>query len=383
MTALLPQAAKPFVDFPILLRAHGFAVAPEQTTGFVEAVGLLGPRDMDDIYRASRAMLGPQPERFDEFDALFRAFFFGQTLAARAAGDDEDDELRVQEDGDGPIEPESGDPNESGQQATTGEALNVREFGLLDESVILRNFRRTAAAKLPKRRAYRQAKDRRGHTWTLREALRESVRRDGEVLHLPKLRRKMTQRRILLLIDISGSMKAATDGYLRFAHSLARAADRLEVFTLGTRLTRITRAVKRRQRDQALAEASELVSDWDGGTRIGDALQAFLSVPRYAGFARGAFVVVLSDGFERGEHGAMTDAVQKLARLAWRLDWLTPDGGNGDFTPKTAALMSILPFVDRFDDGSSVEAVASRLLEVSGGRPGFQRHMRHDVVMSR
>ena len=171
------------------------------------------------------------------------------------------------------------------------------------------------------------------------------------MLHLPKMRRKLAQRRILLLIDVSGSMKAATDGFLRLAHSLGRVVERLEVFTLGTRLTRITSAIRMRQRDQALTMASSMVSDWDGGTRIGEALQAFLAIPRFAVFSRGALVVVLSDGLERGEHDAMTSAVQKLTRLAWRLEWLTPDAGSVDFEPRTAALQSILPFVDHLGTG--------------------------------
>jgi len=368
MTAPLPEGARPFIDFPVLLRAHGFRVAPEQTMGFVEAVGLLGPRHMDDIYRASRALLGPEPERLDEFDALFRAFFFGQTLEAPAFSDDEDDELRVQEDGDSLIEPEAGDLNDSGGQATGVEHLNIRRFVETDEATVLRRFRRAAPARLPKRRAYRRALSRRGDHWTFRQALREATRFDGELLRLPKMRRKLTQRRILLLIDVSGSMKAQTDGLLRLAHSLARAAERLEVFTLGTRLTRITRAIQRRQQEQALDMASGLVSDWDGGTRIGDALQAFLAVPRFAGFARGALALVLSDGLERGEHAAMTDAVQKLAHLAWRLEWLSPDANGVDFTPQTAALQSILPYVDHLGDGGSASAVATRLLNVSKGK---------------
>lgn len=368
MTPVLPEASKPFVDFPSVLRAHGFAVAPEQTIGFIEAVGLLGPKGMDDIYQASRAMLGPQPERLEEFDALFRAFFFGQTLAAPAFSEDDDDELRIQEDGDSLIEPETGDINQSGQQAAASEVLNTRRFTLADEAAVLRRFRRAAPTALPKRRAYRRAKARNGDSWNLRQALHEAVRRDGEVLSLPKLRRKHAQRRVLLLIDVSGSMKTETDSYLRLAHSLGRSAERFEAFTFGTRLTRITRAIGRRQRDQALAMTSGLVSDWDGGTRIGDALQAFLAVPRFAGFARGALVVVLSDGLERGDHDAMTDAVDKLARLAWRIEWLTPDGASTRgvaFMPKTAALQSILPYVDHLGDGSSTEAIAKRLLTIA------------------
>ena len=369
MTASLPTGVRPFLEFPALLRAQGFAIAPEQTMGFVEAVGLLGPKNMDDIYQASRAMLGPAPDRLDEFDALFRAFFFGQTLEAPALGDDEEDELRIQDDGDSMVEPEIGDLQESGQQAATGEMLNVRAFAPSDEATALRRFRRAAPAALPKRRAYRQVAARRGQYWNMAKTLREAVRRDGEILVLPRMRRKFAQRRILLLIDISGSMKASTDGSLRLAHSLGRVAERFEAFTLGTRLTRITRAIRRRRQEQALTMASALVADWDGGTRIGDALQTYLAVPRYAGFARGALVVVLSDGLERGEHDAMTEATQKLARLAWRLEWLSPDAGPGadgaKFEPKTAGLISILPHIDHLGDGGSAAAIADRLLHVA------------------
>ena len=174
MIAPLPQGVRPFVEFPTVLRAHGFAVAPEQTMGFVEAVGLLGPENMDDIYQASRAMLGPQPERLPEFDALFRAFFFGQTLAAPAYGDEDEDELRVQDDGDSPIEPEADELHESGQQTATGERLNVRDFAAASEADVLRRFRRAAPARLPKRRAYRRAAAKRGDHWNLRQALREA-----------------------------------------------------------------------------------------------------------------------------------------------------------------------------------------------------------------
>ena len=141
---------------------------------------------------------------------------------------------------------------------------------------------------------------------------------------------------MLLLIDVSGSMKNQTDLYLRFAHALARSIGRLEVFTLGTRLTRITRALRRRNRDQALALASTLVADWDGGTRLGDALQAFLSVPRFVGFARGALCVVLSDGLERGAHAAMTDGVARLSRNAWPILWLSPLAGEDGYAVETA-----------------------------------------------
>ncbi|HSJ98879.1 MAG TPA: VWA domain-containing protein, partial [Myxococcota bacterium] len=158
--------------------------------------------------------------------------------------------------------------------------LTARAFAPGDEAEALRRFRRQAPAALPHRQSYRREASRRGDAWNIRRSMREAVKRDGEMLSLPKLRRKLDQRRILLLIDVSGSMKDQSDGNLRFAHAMARVSDRLEVFTVGTRLTRVTRAMRLINRDQALAAAAGAVADWDGGTRIGDALHAFLSVPR-------------------------------------------------------------------------------------------------------
>jgi uncharacterized protein with von Willebrand factor type A (vWA) domain len=159
---------------------------------------------------------------------------------------------------------------------------------------------------------------RRGPWADLRRTLRESVRNDGEVLRLGRLKRRARPRKILLLIDVSGSMKGRTDDNMKLAHALMHAAPNVEVFTFGTRLTRVTRALRLKRREQALAAAAHLVSDWDGGTRIGDALQAFLAVPRFGSYARGAAVVIVSDGLERGDPSAPARCRRKIvaARLA-------------------------------------------------------------------
>lgn len=363
----LPRALEPFVAFPSLLRENGFAVAPEQTTGFIAAVDLLGPNDMSDIHRAARAMFAPPPERHPEFDALFRMLFLGQSIALPAAGEMDEDELLVGEKAAGDDEPpEPDEVNEAGGEATASEILSARQFATVDENEALRRFRRVARTRLPVRRSYRRAPAKRGNGWNMRKVFRQAVQRDGEVTELPRLARKMRQRRIVLLIDVSGSMKEQTDSYLRFAHALAQAGQRIEIFTLGTRLTRITRALKMRNRPQALNLVSGIVADWDGGTRLGDALQAFLDIPRFAGFARGAVVLVLSDGLERGDPSAMTDAVERLSRLSWKLEWLTPLAtdvpGDGRYRPETEALQSVLPFVDSFGDASTVRSLCAHVL---------------------
>lgn len=370
MTDTLPRALNPFLDFATLLRANEFSVAPEQVQSFIAAVGLLGPRSMEDIFRAAHATLAPPPERIRDFEALFRLAFLGHTVAAPVPGEPEDeDELQAFDDRDGDGEPpEIDEAEESGGTPSGAERLFARSFAGLSETEALRRFRREAPNALPKRRSRRLMAAKGRGQFDMRRALREAVRRDGEVVSLPSLERRKRRRRVLLLIDVSGSMKDHTDSSLRFAHALAQATDRLEAFTLGTRLTRVTRALRRRNRDRALAQASALVADWDGGTRLGDALQAFLSVPRFSGFARGAMVVVLSDGLERGDHGAMTDAMQRLSRLAWGVLWLSPLAGAADYAAETAALRAVLPFIDRLGDGSSAQRVCAEVL-------GFEKEM--------
>ena len=162
---------------------------------------------------------------------------------------------------------------------------------------------------------------RRGPWADLRRTLRESARNDGEVMRLGRLKRRPRPRKMLLLIDVSGSMKARSEDNLRLAHTLVQAAQNVEVFTFGTRLTRVTRALRLKRREQALAAAAHLVSDWDGGTRIGDALQAFLAVPRFGGYARGAAVVdpVRRAGARRSLRLARRGRQAVAARLATEL----------------------------------------------------------------
>ncbi|TKT76213.1 VWA domain-containing protein [Aquamicrobium sp. LC103] len=365
----LPRPLLPFMEFSALLRANDFSVAPEQTQSFIAAVGLLGPRTMEDIHRAAHATIAPSPERRDEFDALFRLAFLGQSLPASAPGEPDQDEVEAFDDRDGGAEPpETEEAEESGGAPTGAERLFARQFAKAGESEALRRFRRAAPRSLPRRKSRRLMPAKGRGRLDMRRALRDAVKRDGEVIRLPALTRRERRRRILLLIDISGSMKNQTDTYLRFGHTLAQASDRVEVFTLGTRLTRITRALRRRNPDQALGLASTLVADWDGGTRLGDALQAFLSVPRFAGFSRGALCVILSDGLERGDHVAMTDAVERLSRHAWALLWLSPLAGENGYAVETAALRSVLGHIDRLGDGSSAARVCAEVL-------GFERRI--------
>jgi uncharacterized protein len=358
----LPQAARVFVSFVALLRANGFAIAPEQTTAFLAAIALLGPRSLDHIRQAGLATLAPPAERHATYHRLFDIHFIGQEQLA-AEGAEDEDIIRLQEEGRSDEEPLLADEaNESGLTATRAEALVERRFAQAASGEALRRLSREASSRLPRRRGYRHRRARRGPWADLRRTLRETLRNDGEILQLARLRRRTRLRRMLLLIDVSGSMKARTEENMRLAHALVQATSNIEVFTFGTRLTRVTRALRLKRREQALNAAAHLVSDWDGGTRIGDALRAFLAVPRFAGYARGAAVVVISDGLERGDPASLRDAVAKLSRRAWRLSWLTPLATGPGFAPQTEALVAIAPFVDEMVEGGSSAAIVSHLL---------------------
>lgn len=368
MNLAVPAAARVLLAFPALLRENGFAVAPEQTTAFLMAVELLGPRSIEHVRKAAVATLAPHPEQRERFDALFDLLFLGMLAEP---GDEDfapDEEMPVQEDS-GSREVLLGDEtNETGQRATGVEALSVRRLQPLDDPGTLRRFGRALPAALPRRRGYRHRSARRGATIDLARSLRDAIRHDGEVMSLKKLRRVTRPRPILLLIDVSGSMKQRSDANLALAHAVIQAVPRAEAFTFGTRLTRVTGALRRRRREQALAEASGLVADWDGGTRIGDALQAFLAVPRFAAYARGAVVVVLSDGLERGDPAALVAAVARLAARAHRIDWLTPLAADPGYRPETEALRLILPSLASLANGASTARICRHILSLGGAK---------------
>ena len=358
----LPRAAAPLLGFARLLRRFGFAVAPEQGAAFMQAVTLLGPRSMADIREAALATLAPPPDRRGEFDALFRSWFYGEE--AVATDGESDEETQVRDDG-GEREQQGEElrEEEGGELSSAIEQLSLREFRRDDDT--LTAFRRALPAALPARRSFRTVRTRSRGKLDLRRSLREIVRADGDVPS-PRLRhRQSVPRRLLLLIDVSGSMKIHTADYLKVAHAAVQGTPQAEIFTFGTRLTRITPALRIRDREQALARAASQVDDWDGGTRIGPTLLAFLSVPRFSAFARGASVVILSDALERGDHAEMETAMRRLKARAFRLSLCTPLAGDPRFQPRTAALQSILPTLDDLVDGSSIAGLTTFILSLA------------------
>jgi len=365
----LPRAAAPFLSFARLLRHHAFPVAPEQVTGFMQAVTLLGPRSMNDIREAALATLAPSPDRRGEFEAHFRSHFYGD--AKPAIEGEEDDETRIKDDrGTREEESQTIRQEKGGELSSALEQLSSRDFRCDADG--LGQFRRKLASALPVRHSFRTTRTRSRGTLDLRRSLSEIVSADGDIPSPLLRRRQAVSRKLLLLIDVSGSMKLHTADYLKLAHAAVQGADRAEVFTFGTRLTRITSALRIRDREQALARAAALVDDWDGGTRMGPALLAFLSVPRFSAFARGACVVVLSDGLERGSHAELEIAMRRFSARAFRLSLATPLAGDPRFRPATAALRAVLPVLDDLVDGSSLKSLTDFILSLARPAPAAE-----------
>jgi uncharacterized protein with von Willebrand factor type A (vWA) domain len=322
---------------------------------------------MDYIRRAAIATLAPPFDRMGAFDTLFRAIFHGEAAPAALSQPEEEDTVvndsgGDEQQGEVPIEQEQG-----GAKASALERLSTRDFDTAD--MTLSAFRRQLPDALPRRRAFRHLRVHSNGAIDLRRSLREIVRADGD-LATPHLRRRQeVVRRPLLFIDISGSMSGHTDELLALAHATVQAVPGSEVFTIGTRLSRITAALRLRDRNAALARAAGAADDWNGGTRIGPALRAFLAVPRFAAMARGALVLVASDALERGGHEELESAMRRLSGLSHRLTLATPLAGDPRFRPQTAALAAVLPWLDDLVDGSSAAAVARFMLTLDREAP--------------
>ena len=159
---------------------------------------------------------------------------------------------------------------------------------------------------------------------------------------------------MVLLVDVSGSMSGYADALLRLAHRWTQASPRVETFTLGTRLTHVTRALRLRDPDRAIVAAGETVPDWSGGTRLGETLQMFLTRWGRRGLARGSVVVVFSDGWERGDTSLLAEQMRQLRRLAHRVIWVNPHRGKAGYEPVQAGVVAALPSCDHFVSGHSL-----------------------------
>jgi uncharacterized protein len=360
------------VRFAGELRAAGLAVGSGDVLLYSSALSRLNPADLVDLYWAGRTTLVNRHDDIAVYDQVFRRFF----LAAR--GEAEDPlrlMLRASAQAQGALAIPSTEPDESeheddailGWMASDVEALKHKSFAACtpDELAALRRIMARIRLTPPRRRTRRGAVARAGPRPDPRRTVRESMRMHGEPARLYWRRRKVRLRPLILILDISGSMADYSRSLLQFAHSAARSAGRVEVFCFGTRLTRVTGAMECRRPDEALERAARAAFDWDGGTRIGDSLDAFVRGWARRGLCRGGIVVICSDGLDRGDPAMLASALERLSLLSHRLVWLNPHKGDDrGFRPSTLGMMIAAPHVDLLLSGhdlSSLEKLATLL----------------------
>jgi uncharacterized protein with von Willebrand factor type A (vWA) domain len=257
--------------------------------------------------------------------------------------------------------------------ASAEERLRQRSFAELDPDELARLaylMRRLALAP-PQRRTRRTRAARRGDGLDLRRTLRRSLRTGGDPLRLTQRRRRSRPRRLILLCDISGSMAPYSRAFLQFLQS-AVGGTSAEAFVFATRLTRLTRALRSKDADIAIRRAAAAAPDWSGGTRIAEALRSFNRAHARNGMARGAVVVILSDGWERGDPRLVAREMASLRRLAHRIVWVNPRSASPSYAPLAGGMAAALPFCDAFLSGHSLAAL-DRVVEAIGGHGDGQR----------
>ncbi|MEU3648903.1 VWA domain-containing protein [Lentzea sp. NPDC034063] len=316
------------VGFTGVLRGAGLPCGPDRVQAFLRAT------EHVDLYWAGRLTLCADPDDLPRYDAAYRAYFGGTPPRPRTTI--ELDSVTV------------------GVAASDVEVLKHKDISEFDAAPLIARL----TPLPPRRRSRRLRKARRGRM-DLARTVRAMIETGGEIA-LPRHRRRgVKARRLVLLIDVSGSMAAYSDALLRFAHVIAHAMP-VEVRTIGTRLTRVTRQLRERDPERALRAAGRAIPDYEGGTRLGDSLRRFNQQWRQ----RGAVVVLFSDGWERGDPTLLATEMARLRRLSHKVIWANPHAGKPGYRPLQSGVVAALPHVDTMVAGHSVHALEELLKEV-------------------
>ena len=366
------EAADPItglVGFTAVLRGAGVPVTTDRVAAFLAALDELDVTSRWQTYWAGRLTLCADPDDLHRYDQAFEEWF-----AERRGGHTKiTDERKPPPPKLASLDPSAGqDGEDGGDDATTiraraSGAETLRHHDLADLTAAEREHLRKLLALLrpdpPTRPSRRRRAARHGGPDPGR-TLRAALRNGGEVRALLRRDHSRRPRKIVLLVDVSGSMEPYADALLRFAHVVSRRSPAsVETFTLGTRLTRVTRELRMRDADHALHAAGKAIPDWSGGTRLGEVLRAFIDRWGQRGAARRAVVVVFSDGWERGEPVLLGEQMARLRRLAHKIIWVNPHAGKDGYAPVQGGIVAALPYLDGLLAGHSL-ATLEELLRV-------------------
>lgn len=376
--------------FALALRAAGVPVTAEQAARLAAAMSLAPPGRRSELYWLARVTLVADAGQLDTFDRVFAQVFAGLVDPAEWRGQQPPPSApgrRPQPAAGSPVAPArpptggepppavpGGDAGGEGERpallaaASPAERLRHQDFAALgeDELHALRALTARLAFATPPRPSRRRTPAGRGDELDVRATLRAARRTGGLPLRPVRRRRRTRPRRLVLLCDVSGSMEPYARAYLQLLLGGVGGA-RAEAFVFATRLTRVTRALRHRRPDVALERAGRAAPDWSGGTRLGEALRAFNAEHGQRGVARGAVVVILSDGWDRGDPALVAREMQRLRRLAHRVVWVNPRSSRPGFLPLAGGMAAALPHVDVLLSGHSLAALEEVLAVIRGG----------------
>jgi uncharacterized protein len=384
------------------LRAAGLPTTPERASRFARALALVAPVRRSELYWTARSVFVSAQAQLPTFDRVFAAVFDPALEPDEERGDPYSPPLSTSRPSERPPAPQArsvpgetrnsevggmrgrvsppGDGREEHvlevplATASEEERLRKTSFEALEPEELERIRRLMAALELaaPRRRSRRRRRARRGEHLDLRRTLRSSLRTGGDPMTLASRSRRTRPRRLVLLCDISGSMEAYARAYLHLLTSAVASGAPAEAFVFATRLTRLTRALGGRNPEAAIQRAVAAAPDWSSGTRLGEALRTFNDRYGRRGTARGAVVVILSDGWERADPALVGREMERLARLAHRIVWVNPRAGAPGFSPGVGGMAAALPHCDALVSGHSVEALDEVAEAIATGEPGSE-----------
>ena len=372
------------------LRDAGVPITAERAARFAHALTLVKPVSRRRLYWTARAVLVSDSAQLKAFDSVFSSVFGGRALpsepepaevarapaAQRSRTPESRGETSVGAEGVSSA-PSSSEHEDDLREvplpmaASDEEVLREKRFDALEPGELAQLYRLMTRLRVatPRRRTRRSERDRRGERMDMRRTLRGSMRTAGDPIRLARRRRRVVRRRMVMLCDISGSMEPYARAYLQFLTCATGSGANAEAFVFATRLTRLTRALNSRNPERAIQRAAETAPDWSSGTRIGDAVKAFNDRHGRRGMARGAVIVILSDGWERGEPALVGREMERLARLAYRIVWVNPRAGASGFMPRAGGMAAALPHCDALVSGHSLEALED-VMDAIGAKRG-------------
>jgi uncharacterized protein len=361
-TAQTPPMLDAAVAFGRTLRGAGLRVGTDRLVEFARALEELDAGRRNDVYWAGRITLVTRPEDLETYDRAFKLFW--DKAANVKARPSPTSRAPIPRPDRSVMPPKKRvEKDERGEEAvrlrySPVEVLKTKDFALYSPEEFAELQRLLADLRLSGalRRSRRLEPAHRGRH-DPRRTLRSALRTGGEAVRHRFRKARVQPRKVVLLCDVSGSMAPYSRALLRFLHAGVVSGARLEAFSMGTRLTRITRELATRDPDQALRQAAGAVKDISGGTRLGDALREFVDHWGQRGMARGAVVVVLSDGWDRGDVKVLAEQMQRLSRLAYRVIWVNPLKSAPGYQPLAAGMAAALPHVDVFLSGHNFESL--------------------------